>query len=801
MDLNPWHQPAKHSSPSEAMWPVHQSYASEGLYPAARLLESMQLLPQQASMAAMLPHAIVNKDIFPCKACGIWFRSERNHQAHLLFYCSGRQNPDQNQTPEPFSTLPHHMTLPYPQGLGVGQGQQAVEMLLNIHDGVKREGPAGSGGWGLRCTVCEHAADSPASLQHHILSHLSSSGHLCPLCHLSFQTAGDLDTHARTHTHRPGTRAHPADRHCAGAGSPQQASKCETGGGKEAETEKGMGKEGFQRVQTRRPGKPEKLQQVHALLKQERPDFTPSPASRPPSCTSTPTPLSQVQLPRPRSTPPGPRSSRAHPQIKSEPSSPRPTSSPIHPSLRPAFPLPHFLPHFPFLQDMTSPTGPQASEILAKMSELVHHRLRQGAGGGPGGNNNYPSLLYSPGHGPVLSKGTTCFQCSISFSSLENYLVHKKHYCQGRWTPSRPRDCPALLDKLPAPGSPEAGSRAGMASLGVGGAPSDPTSSLLTPPGLAVAGLDLLSTDRKWEGKTTPPRTPPDLDEKPCVQGEMEGAEGEGDLPGKTTCQACKITFSRTENFLVHKRYYCATRHDPPARRNHGNKMAASAAQRTVRTRRRRKNFDASHLANQELRLPLTHPRFLGIGPIGGAGMYQGAGDVFGTHGNQFPHPRYGLFLGVEPKHPEASLPTPRSALSSRCNSLVQSELATPPTDTPMDLSRKQAWRPGAGKVASAQIPRMHHGRDYHECVPCQVNFDRVEDYLQHKHSSCPAQGKRGRAGPASESPGSGPGSGSEEAENHGGRGGLTLKSRHAPVQPTCSPPPSKKPRSEGEPP
>ena len=42
---------------------------------------------------------------------------------------------DQNQTPEPFSTLPHHMTLPYPQGLGVGQGQQAVEMLLNIHDG------------------------------------------------------------------------------------------------------------------------------------------------------------------------------------------------------------------------------------------------------------------------------------------------------------------------------------------------------------------------------------------------------------------------------------------------------------------------------------------------------------------------------------------------------------------------------------------------------------------------------------------------------------------------------------------
>ncbi|CAB1321346.1 unnamed protein product, partial [Coregonus sp. 'balchen'] len=65
---------------------VSHAGLAEGMYPA-RLLDSIQLLPQQANMASILPNAI---DIFPCKACGIWYRSERNLQAHLMYYCSGR---------------------------------------------------------------------------------------------------------------------------------------------------------------------------------------------------------------------------------------------------------------------------------------------------------------------------------------------------------------------------------------------------------------------------------------------------------------------------------------------------------------------------------------------------------------------------------------------------------------------------------------------------------------------------------------------------------------------------------------
>ncbi|XP_013879935.1 zinc finger protein ZFPM1, partial [Austrofundulus limnaeus] len=42
----------------------------EPLYPAA-LHSDIQLLPQQAGMAAILATAVVNKDIFPCKDCGV----------------------------------------------------------------------------------------------------------------------------------------------------------------------------------------------------------------------------------------------------------------------------------------------------------------------------------------------------------------------------------------------------------------------------------------------------------------------------------------------------------------------------------------------------------------------------------------------------------------------------------------------------------------------------------------------------------------------------------------------------------
>lgn len=50
--------------------PVNHMSLSEGMYPA-RLLDSIQLLPQQAAMASILPTAIVNSEF------------QRKHTTHL----------------------------------------------------------------------------------------------------------------------------------------------------------------------------------------------------------------------------------------------------------------------------------------------------------------------------------------------------------------------------------------------------------------------------------------------------------------------------------------------------------------------------------------------------------------------------------------------------------------------------------------------------------------------------------------------------------------------------------------------
>lgn len=72
------------------------------------------------------------EDIFPCKACGIWFRSERNLQAHLMYYCSGRQREPETVVEE--SDTSTHQTpsiCPFPQCNKSFSGARALEMHLS----------------------------------------------------------------------------------------------------------------------------------------------------------------------------------------------------------------------------------------------------------------------------------------------------------------------------------------------------------------------------------------------------------------------------------------------------------------------------------------------------------------------------------------------------------------------------------------------------------------------------------------------------------------------------------------------
>ncbi len=78
----------------------------------------------------------VSEDIFPCKACGIWYRSERNLQAHLMYYCSGRLREPDNVSEE--TDANSHQTpniCPFPQCNKSFSNPRALEMHLSSHSG------------------------------------------------------------------------------------------------------------------------------------------------------------------------------------------------------------------------------------------------------------------------------------------------------------------------------------------------------------------------------------------------------------------------------------------------------------------------------------------------------------------------------------------------------------------------------------------------------------------------------------------------------------------------------------------
>ncbi|KAG5839820.1 hypothetical protein ANANG_G00209060 [Anguilla anguilla] len=137
----------------------------------------IHLLPQQAGMAAILATAIINKDVFPCKACGIWYRSERNLQAHLQFYCASRKHASALETPartrsgeRPFLCL---------ICLSAFSSKPSCERHLQRGASWPPPPPlllsAGLGedcGVVLKCQVCGFPADTLALLQQHVQTHL-----------------------------------------------------------------------------------------------------------------------------------------------------------------------------------------------------------------------------------------------------------------------------------------------------------------------------------------------------------------------------------------------------------------------------------------------------------------------------------------------------------------------------------------------------------------------------------------------------------------------------------------------------
>ncbi|XP_026851522.2 zinc finger protein ZFPM2b [Electrophorus electricus] len=649
---------------------------AQGTHPA-RLLHSIQLLPQQAAMASILPNAIVNKDIFPCKTCGIWFRSERNLQAHLMYYCSGRQR-ESETVPEKQADMSHQVPrlCTYPQCNMSFLGSHALEMHLSTHNAFNsEETPAGSS---LKCTICDYTANTLSALQPHILSHLSQAGLRCTHCHFTFQTLRELTKHQELHKH--------------GGVSSRPAKECET--------------EHAQNLGTHSPKLCGRIS--------SRKDIQESPVHQDVAQSEVQENCEQALSATKGEVNSGSRASFSYTRVKSEPSSPRLASSPIQHHLSPAFPMPPFMPHVPFSQDITA--VPQASEILAKMSELVHRRLRHSG-------NSYPPMMYST----LVSKGATCFECNITFSNLDNYLIHKKHYCNSRWQHmAKPHDYSSILEKASdtqLQTSPKSGgSLASMLNAGQTSEAKGLDSTQFIP-SVCDPFISGGKAPDEFPVQVKKASTPSFVEDRhnamhlDTKSPKMSSHESEMD-PSQTTCDACKITFNRHETFVVHKQYYCASRHDPPTKRANGNKSPAN--QKSARARKRRKVHEIPG-PDQEQMGPQT---YLGILSVNGSYLTQ---DAMESLRDQC-HQRYNMIQGLVPKHPEPSLTVTKSALVSKCNAIAQEE-----GDAPIDLSKKCV--PQLGNISIPAKGLM----DYHECVVCKMSFNKVEDYLTHKQNFCPS--------------------------------------------------------------
>uniref|UniRef100_A0A667IP27 Zinc finger protein, FOG family member 2 n=1 Tax=Lynx canadensis TaxID=61383 RepID=A0A667IP27_LYNCA len=632
------------------------------------------------------------EDIFPCKSCGIWYRSERNLQAHLMYYCSGRQREAAPVSEENEDSAPQVSSLcPFPQCTKSFSNARALEMHLNSHSGVKMEEflPPGAS---LKCTVCSYTADSVIGFHQHLFSHLTQAAFRCNHCHFGFQTQRELLQHQELHV--PGGKL------------PREGDMEHSPSGTE-----------------------DSLQPATDML--TRSELPQSQKAMQTKDASSDTELDKCEKKtqlfltnqRPEIQPTANKQSFSYTKIKSEPSSPRLASSPVQPNVGPSFPVGPFLSQFAFPQDITM--VPQASEILAKMSELVHRRLRHGS-------SSYPPVIYSP----LMPKGATCFECNITFNNLDNYLVHKKHYCSSRWQQmAKSPEFPGVSEKMPEAVSPNTG-QTSINLLNPAAHSADPENPLLQTSCLnSSTVLDLIgpngkghdkdfsaqakklstsnSSDDKINGKPVDVKNP----SVPLVDGESD--------PNKTTCEACNITFSRHETYMVHKQYYCATRHDPPLKRSASNKVPAM--QRTMRTRKRRKMYEMC-LPEQEQRPPLVQQRFLDVANLSNPCTStqeptEGLGECY--------HPRCDIFPGIVSKHLETSLTINKCVPVSKCDT-THSSVSCLEMDVPIDLSKKCLSQSERTTTSPKRL------LDYHECTVCKISFNKVENYLAHKQNFCP---------------------------------------------------------------
>ncbi|XP_041077436.1 zinc finger protein ZFPM1-like isoform X2 [Polyodon spathula] len=707
----------------------------ESTYPAA-LHSEIQLLPQQAGMAAILATAVVNKDIFPCKDCGIWYRSTRNLQAHLMYYCASRQKQDSSPPPEkPKDSYPNERICPFPHCSKSCPSTSSLEIHMRTHSGERP----------FVCLICLSAFTTKANCERHLKVHTDTLNGICHGCGFVSTTRDILYSHLVTNHMlcQPGSKSEvytpgpglPVLPLTAGLNlvDPASSVKCSLCGFL-ADSSASLQQHALAHAERRAQGDSsrdqlQKSPKPSEHLEQEQDKGTTPSAlhynstspkangnSPTPSQCNSPEAITAVRIKEePKSAqnsesesetddsmeqkgqanPASDRSSGTTPprnlhsvKVKTEHSSPTPGSSPVNfgtGSLQPGGTV--FLPQYMFNPEAS--VVPQASEILAKMSEMVHSRLKQGQGGVP------PFYAGSP-----IQKGATCFECDINFNNINNYYVHKRLYCSGRHQQGdnsvnvlHVKDSSAAT--VTATTTHSSPSAAGSQIVSAPQSDTEPEQSTGSNDAkmIEVKREEVCLKDISSEGESGSRVS--EGSQSPC--NSVEEAE---DDPTKTFCEACNIRFSRHDNYMVHKRYYCASRHDPPHQRTRSGKV--TFLPQPVRTRKRRKLYEI-HMAQNEAVTNQTAPVSIKQEPIAMVGR---------------------------PLEPPS---VPISLVSTTGSNAVPSPSSSPDGEGPIDLSKKPRLQDD--QLVAPLLPLA----DYHKCTACSISFNSVENYLAHKKYYCPA--------------------------------------------------------------
>nr|XP_032813541.1 zinc finger protein ZFPM2-like [Petromyzon marinus] len=332
---------------------------------------------------------------------------------------------------------------------------------------------------------------------------------------------------------------------------------------------------------------------------------------------------------------------------------------------------------------------------------------------------------------------THCVECNISFSKVDNYIVHKTLYCSSRQQQHQQKQKQQQQQQR----RPEAEERRSSASAiareaegaGVASAGTSGDAGLLAAP--TPAAVKIEREGSHGSGRTMQPSVA------------LQDAERRPDAV-RTSCAECRITFGRLENYLVHKRHYCASRHGRA-----GDSASGGAGNAPVAPQRPGLPVPwqpgTSGAPAGQLRRRSRRTRWAAASASPGSSTDGSLGSPARSSSSSSSS---GKASDGEAAESRDSSPAAEAAPAAKRVCVDRAPpLPPPPPPPPPRLSRHPLDDASAAAVAavpmdlSGHVPLgfIHPGQaglsDYHKCASCQIAFSRLENYLAHKRYYCRA--------------------------------------------------------------